>query len=60
VDFNNFSLQILQIGVVKVELTLEGINVGMEHGAFDMAGLATYLHGMIAGGPPPAATARQG
>lgn len=27
------------------------MNVGMEHGAFDMAGLDTYLAGMVAGGP---------
>lgn len=27
------------------------INVGMEHGAFDMAGLAEYLRGLAAGGP---------
>ncbi|MBV9583888.1 MAG: hypothetical protein JO213_03280, partial [Alphaproteobacteria bacterium] len=27
------------------------INIGMEHGAFDMAGLAEYLHGMVEGGP---------
>src|ERR1700730_15655469 len=27
------------------------INVGMEHGAFDMAGLAEYMQGLIEGGP---------
>jgi 2-keto-3-deoxy-L-rhamnonate aldolase RhmA len=27
------------------------INVGMEHGAFDLAGLAEYLRGMVDGGP---------
>jgi 4-hydroxy-2-oxoheptanedioate aldolase len=27
------------------------INVGMEHGAFDMAGLAEYLRGLVAAGP---------
>src|SRR5437899_2787692 len=27
------------------------INVGMEHGAFDMAGLAEYLRGMVEAGP---------
>ena len=27
------------------------INVGMEHGAFDMTGLAAYLAGLVAGGP---------
>ena len=27
------------------------INVGMEHGAFDLAGLARYMEGLVAGGP---------
>src|SRR5438132_7813435 len=27
------------------------INVGMEHGAFDMAGLAQYMRGLVDGGP---------
>lgn len=27
------------------------INIGMEHGAFDMAGLAEYMAGLVAGGP---------
>jgi 4-hydroxy-2-oxoheptanedioate aldolase len=27
------------------------INVGMEHGAFDMAGLAAYMRGLAEGGP---------
>ena len=27
------------------------INVGMEHGSFDLAGLAEYLRGLIDGGP---------
>jgi 4-hydroxy-2-oxoheptanedioate aldolase len=27
------------------------INVGMEHGSFDMAGLDAYLQGLVAGGP---------
>jgi 4-hydroxy-2-oxoheptanedioate aldolase len=27
------------------------INVGMEHGSFDMAGLAEYLRGLVDGGP---------
>jgi 2-keto-3-deoxy-L-rhamnonate aldolase RhmA len=27
------------------------INVGMEHGAFDMAGLAEYMAGLVEGGP---------
>jgi 4-hydroxy-2-oxoheptanedioate aldolase len=28
------------------------INVGMEHGCFDMTGLAEYLRGLVDGGPP--------
>ena len=27
------------------------INIGMEHGAFDMAGLSEYMHGLVDGGP---------
>src|SRR6266540_2318758 len=27
------------------------INVGMEHGAFDMTGLAAYMRGLVDGGP---------
>jgi 4-hydroxy-2-oxoheptanedioate aldolase len=27
------------------------MNVGMEHGSFDLAGLAEYLHGLVEGGP---------
>ena len=27
------------------------VNIGMEHGAFDMTGLAAYLAGMVEGGP---------
>ena len=27
------------------------INIGMEHGSFDMAGLAEYMQGLIEGGP---------
>jgi 4-hydroxy-2-oxoheptanedioate aldolase len=27
------------------------INIGMEHGAFDMAGLAEYMQGLVEGGP---------
>ena len=27
------------------------INIGMEHGSFDMTGLETYMDGLIAGGP---------
>ena len=34
------------------------INVGMEHGAFNMAGLDEYLRGLVDGGPTAAAIAR--
>src|SRR5437868_10924104 len=27
------------------------INIGMEHGAFDMAGLSEYMQGLVEGGP---------
>src|ERR1700681_992175 len=30
------------------------MNVGMEHGSFDMAGLAEYMRGMVDAGPTPA------
>ena len=33
------------------------INVGMEHGAFDMTGLEAYMRGLVEGGPTPPATA---
>src|SRR3990170_2368197 len=29
------------------------MNVGMEHGCFDMAGLAEYMRGMVDAGPTP-------
>jgi 4-hydroxy-2-oxoheptanedioate aldolase len=29
------------------------INVGMEHGSFDLAGLAEYMQGLVDGGPTP-------
>ncbi|MBV9169787.1 MAG: hypothetical protein JOZ81_06865, partial [Chloroflexi bacterium] len=29
------------------------INLGMEHGSFDMAGLAAYMRGLVDGGPAP-------
>ncbi len=28
------------------------LNVGMEHGSFDLAGLAEYMRGLVDGGPP--------
>ena len=29
------------------------INIGMEHGAFDMGGLEAYMDGLVDGGPTP-------
>jgi 4-hydroxy-2-oxoheptanedioate aldolase len=38
-------------GVVDAGTWADYINVGMEHGAFDMAGLDEYLRGLVDGGP---------
>jgi len=38
-------------GVEDSRTWADYINVGMEHGAFDMTGLAEYLKGLIDGGP---------
>jgi 4-hydroxy-2-oxoheptanedioate aldolase len=38
-------------GQQDAKIWADYINVGMEHGAFDMAGLDNYLRGLIAGGP---------
>ena len=38
-------------GQQDAKIWADYINVGMEHGAFDMAGLDDYLRGLIAGGP---------
>lgn len=38
-------------GVLDASTWADYINVGMEHGAFNMAGLDEYLRGLIAGGP---------
>jgi 4-hydroxy-2-oxoheptanedioate aldolase len=38
-------------GQVDVHSWADYINVGMEHGAFDMSGLAAYMTGMVDGGP---------
>ena len=35
------------------------MNVGMEHGSFDMAGLADYMRGMVDAGPTRRGTARR-
>ena len=38
-------------GQVDAHSWADYINVGMEHGAFDMTGLAAYLAGLVEGGP---------
>jgi 4-hydroxy-2-oxoheptanedioate aldolase len=38
-------------GVEDTGTWADYMNVGMEHGSFDMAGLAEYLRGMVDGGP---------
>jgi hypothetical protein len=38
-------------GVRDSKTWADYINVGMEHGAFDMTGLAEYLRGLVDGGP---------
>lgn len=38
-------------GRADAETWADYINVGMEHGCFDMTGLEAYLRGMVAGGP---------
>ena len=38
-------------GVEDAQTWADYINVGMEHGAFDMAGLAEYMRGLVDGGP---------
>jgi 2-keto-3-deoxy-L-rhamnonate aldolase RhmA len=38
-------------GRADAETWADYINVGMEHGAFDMAGLAEYMLGLVEGGP---------
>jgi 4-hydroxy-2-oxoheptanedioate aldolase len=38
-------------GVEDAKTWADYINVGMEHGAFDMTGLAAYLQGLVDGGP---------
>jgi len=38
-------------GVEDSNTWADYINVGMEHGAFDMTGLAAYLKGLVDGGP---------
>ena len=38
-------------GKTDAHIWSDYINVGMEHGAFDMAGLDAYMHGLVDGGP---------
>src|SRR5215813_6396548 len=38
-------------GVQDAKTWADYINVGMEHGAFDMAGLDEYMRGLVDGGP---------
>jgi 4-hydroxy-2-oxoheptanedioate aldolase len=38
-------------GVADAGCWADYINVGMEHGSFDMAGLAEYMRGLVEGGP---------
>ncbi len=38
-------------GYEDAHIWADYINVGMEHGAFDMAGLADYMRGLVEGGP---------
>jgi 4-hydroxy-2-oxoheptanedioate aldolase len=40
-----------QQGRADAAIWSDYINVGMEHGSFDMAGLADYLRGLVDGGP---------
>ena len=38
-------------GMADAHTWADYINVGMEHGAFDMTGLAAYMQGLVDGGP---------
>jgi 4-hydroxy-2-oxoheptanedioate aldolase len=38
-------------GCEDAQVWADYINVGMEHGAFDMTGLAEYMRGLVEGGP---------
>ena len=38
-------------GLKDAHIWADYINVGMEHGSFDMAGLDQYIQGLIDGGP---------
>jgi 4-hydroxy-2-oxoheptanedioate aldolase len=38
-------------GMIDAHTWADYINIGMEHGSFDMAGLAEYMRGLVEGGP---------
>jgi 4-hydroxy-2-oxoheptanedioate aldolase len=38
-------------GCEDAQVWADYINVGMEHGSFDMTGLAEYMRGLVEGGP---------
>ncbi|MGE3911268.1 MAG: hypothetical protein AB7K36_18070, partial [Chloroflexota bacterium] len=38
-------------GRIDAKTWADYINVGMEHGSFDLAGLAEYMAGLVEGGP---------
>ena len=40
-------------GKKDVSIWADYINIGMEHGAFDMGGLEAYMDGLVDGGPTP-------
>ena len=40
-------------GIIDAKTWADYINIGMEHGAFDMPGLDNYIRGLIDGGPTP-------
>ena len=45
-------------GIKDAAIWSDYINVGMEHGSFDMGGLESYMQGMAEGGPTASGTAR--
>ena len=40
-------------GLTDAAIWSDYINVGMEHGAFNMSGLESYMQGLVEGGPAP-------
>ena len=47
-------------GLIDAESWADYINVGMEHGAFDMTGLAAYMQGMVDAGTTRSGPTRSG